>query len=234
MGATATQAKPEPPPPVDNAEPEGPSDETTATSQAEPAPAADLLPTTCATMGDLCLPPAGFAPRVCSGKNPDLALYMMQKGQPWTHGYIRVENIDTINTLGGPTGDTQLVMGEEVIVLRGRTEKAGNVQVSGTGGYIVLRWDGTCATLAEHELVTWIPGLLHHATLVWKYLGDDVQAALLENGRVREARKKHREQCQGANLMKNPVCLKATERLNEAIVLAVRTGTKVPSPERLR
>jgi hypothetical protein len=199
-----------------------------------PAQAADLIPSGCETMGGLCLPPAPLAARLCSGKNPDVAVYMMQKGQPWTHGYIRVQNVDTINTLGGPTGEAKLAFGEEVVVLRGSTAKNDGVQVSGTGGYIVLRWDGTCATLAEHELVTWVPGLPRHAPLVWKYLGAGVQAALLESGRVREARKEHRRQCHGVTFGRSPECLKATERLNDAIVVAVRTGTKVPFPERVR
>ncbi|MBN1612430.1 MAG: hypothetical protein JW940_37715 [Polyangiaceae bacterium] len=213
----------------------GEADEQPAdTDENEPAQTADLIPSGCATPGAVCLPPAEFAARVCAGKNPDVAVYMMQKGQPWTHGYIRVENVDTVNTLGGPTGEAKLAFGEEVLVLRGRTEKTGGVQVSGTGGFIVLRWDGTCATLAEHELVTWVPGLPRHAPLTWKYLGAGVQQALLESRRVREARKQHRDQCQGATFGRSPECLKATERLNEAIVVAVRTGTKVPFPERVR
>jgi hypothetical protein len=159
---------------------------------------------------------------------------MMQKGQPWIRGYIRVEDADTLNTLGGPTGESKLVFGEEVVILRGKVESASHIQISGTGGFIVLRWDGTCATLAEHELVTWVPGLPRHAPLVWKYLGDGVQDALLLSQRVRLARKEHRAQCKGARFGRSAQCLRATEKLNQAIVVAVRTGTKVPFPERIR
>jgi hypothetical protein len=216
--------------------PQAEAEEPSGTEQTGEADTAVSMPSECASSGELCLPPAEFTQRLCSGKNPDVAVYMMQKGQPWTRGYIRVENVDTVNTLGGPAGESKLVFGEEVVILRGKTEEGSGagMQVSGMGGFIVLRWDGTCATLAEHELVTWVPGLPRHAPLVWKYLGDGVQEALLLSQRVRLARKQHRAQCKGARFGRSTECLRATEKLNDAIVVAVRTGTKVPFPERVR
>ena len=191
------------------------------------------LPSWCATPGDLCLPPPPFADELCRGKYPDVAVYMMQKSQPWTRGYVRVQDTDTINTLGGPTGEAKLVFGEEVLILRAQSKSREGIQISGMDGFIVLRWDGTCATLAQHELVTWVPGLPRHAPLVWKYLGDGVQNALLKTQRIKTARRVQRERCRGSRFNRSPACEKATSELNEAIVVAVRTGAQVPLPERI-
>jgi hypothetical protein len=177
------------------------------------------------------MPSLEFAKRLCQGSYPSIALAMFEKSAPWTRAYVRMERVKALNALGGPSGDQELVFGEQVVIVAHRGG-SGAVSVSGSGDYQVLRWDGSCATLAEHELVTWVPGTPRHATLRWKYLEDGMQEALLTNDNVRQARKKHRAECRGASLgTQSPACTRAVERLNESIVIAVRTGIELPAPE---
>jgi hypothetical protein len=195
----------------------------------------DALPAACEKRDDVCIPPRDFVERLCQGSFPSVALAMFEKESPWTRGYLNVKEVAAVNTIGGPAGSTKLVFGEELIVLGKRGGGGGGgFQVSGMGGFDVLRWDGTCATLAEHELVTYVPGVPRTAPIVWKYLDDNVQQALLENAGIRDARDKHRKQCQGASLgTPSSACQRATQLLNDKIAVAVRTGLKVPTPTRL-
>jgi hypothetical protein len=192
------------------------------------------LPRECSQSGEMCTPEFGFVERLCQKKFPGTAIAMFAKGSPWTRGYVRMEQIEPYNTLGGPNGDSKLVFGEEVIILAHRAPEAGKVQVSGGDTFQVLRWDGTCASLAEHELVTWVPGVPRHAPLAWNYLDNNIQQALLSSDQVSAARKKYRAECRGATMgRQNRACEKAARRLTDSIVVAVRTGIELPTPERL-
>ena len=200
---------------------------------AAPTPYAGL-PKSCASDGDLCVPPGDFTERLCLERYPGAAIAMFEKHAPWTRGYIRMREVESVNTLGGPTSETKLVFAEEVIILRKTGGNAGKAQVSGMGGYLVLRWDGTCSTLSDHELVTWVPAAPRHAPFPWKYIDTNIQEALLSNDYIREARAAQRKQCKAASLgRQSKACAKATERLNDRIVVAVRSGMDLPTPERL-
>lgn len=186
----------------------------------------------CRPQGDSCFPPRAFTQRLCRASYPGVSIKMFEKDAGWARGYIRVEQVEPVNTFGGPASDTKLTFGEEVVILQ-KSGGAGEVQVSG-GGFVVLRWDGTCATLADHELVTWVPGVPRHAPFVWNYIDDNIQQALLSNQRIERARRTQRKSCPGGRLSKkSPACEKATSHLNETVVLAVRTGIALPTPENL-
>jgi hypothetical protein len=173
--------------------------------------------------------------QLCTDKYTDLAIYLFQKKQPWTRAYIQSREIDAINTLGGPVSDSKLTFGEEVLVVgRQGGGGGGKVRISGNSGYQVLRWDGTCATLADHELVFYMPVSPRSAPIVWKYLDESLQNALLENPRVEEATKAHRTECHGLRFgSHSKKCDRAQHKLEDAITVAVRLGLEIPLPPRL-
>jgi hypothetical protein len=200
----------------------------------EEAPVA-ALPTECKKVGDLCLPPRAFVKKLCLDAYPGAAIRLFEKSSPFSRGYIRVRTMQAINTLGGPAGDTPLGFGEEVLILT-RTGGAGPgaMQVSGMGGYDVLRWDGTCATLADGELAARPPIAPRHAPFAWQYIDTSIQRALLENTSIDSARKNQRKHCQGVSMgRRSASCIAADAKLNERIVMAVRTGMPLPNPDRL-
>ena len=87
----------------------------------------------------------------------------------------------------GVSGGEALVMNEEVIVLFEKSGGLGGMQVSGAGSYQVLRWDGTCATLASGELRDQRPGKPKAAKVTWRYLDDTTQEALRQDERITQA-----------------------------------------------
>jgi hypothetical protein len=190
------------------------------------------LPTHCVQQGEFCVPPHSFVRRLCQGKYPDVALYMMKNDQPWTRRFVRVEQAHAVNAVSGRQGESKLLFGEEVLVLRYRTGGAhGDMRVSGMEGYEVLRWDGSCATLAEGELIAWMPPKqIRHSVLSWRALGKAYRRALLQDERIAAAERMHRDECHGARLGRSSSCQKAVESLNGAIEAAVHNGMALPIP----
>jgi len=192
------------------------------------------LPDSCTPKGDLCLPPPAFVHRLCQHRHPDVAVYMMRKDQPWTRRYVRVEEAHAVNPITGRLGQSKLLFGEEVIVLRYRAGAShGEMQVSGMEGYDLLRWDGTCASLAEGELVSWMPPKqVRYALFDWRRLAPAYRRALREDARVAALEEEQEKICKGATLGRGPQCEKATFALNAAIAKAVRRGIELPEPKR--
>jgi hypothetical protein len=204
-------------------EPEGPN---------PPTPPMEM-PTECALGSEPCVPPLPFVKGLCQGKYPSVALVMFEKSSPWTRIYIRQETVDAVNTQGGPSSDQDLVFGEELLLLRDTAADASGIQVSG-GGYFVLRWDGTCATVAPHEVVDYAPGMLKNAPVVWKYLDAPLRDALLKKPNIKNAHSLERAECRGARPGQGtPTCQRARRLLNTHLTLAVRGGMNLPDPERL-
>ena len=109
---------------------------------------------------------------------------------------------------------------------------SGEMQVSGTGGFDVLRWDGTCATLSDDELVMQVPAPPRLAQFAWKNIDDGIQEALLQNEAIRSARASERKRCHGmSQTLRSASYREAAERLNDHIVVAIRTGMNLPLPE---
>ncbi|HKO91442.1 MAG TPA: hypothetical protein VJU61_09840 [Polyangiaceae bacterium] len=213
----------------------------TAAASASPAPAEPAepeavdaqegLPTECYTQGELCLPPPTFVDRLCRAAHVGTAIRLFAKGSPFTRAYVRMREVRALNLRGGPSGGTQLTFAEEVLLLH-HHGTAGELEVSGDGGYDVLRWDGTCATLSSDELVTRVPAPPRHAPFAWKYIDDGVQAALLRNSVVRSAWDAERKRCRGASdSEQSAACRAAAEQLNDRVVVAIRSGIDLPVPE---
>ncbi|MEO8177302.1 MAG: hypothetical protein ABI895_00590 [Deltaproteobacteria bacterium] len=211
---------------------DGPERAPARTSDATPAPA---LPTECQARGKLCLPPRDFVRRLCQGAFTGAAFHLLEKSTPFSRGYVLARKVPAVNALGGPTSDAQLEFGEEVLILtRTGDPGPGQMQVSGMGGYDVLRWDGTCANLAEGELGLHAPIKPGHAPIEWRYIDANIQEALLLDAGIQQARKAQRQQCHGVSLgTRSMACVEAESRLQDRIALAVRGGLALPPPGNL-
>ncbi|HEV8550003.1 MAG TPA: hypothetical protein VGQ57_13260, partial [Polyangiaceae bacterium] len=197
---------------------------------------ARVMPSGCEPGVEPCSAPAKFVEQVCHGKYPDLALVMFSKGTPWRRGYLKVEKLEPVNIYEGERSDDWLAFGEEVVILRTRGPSGhGGVQVSGPTDVDVLRWDGTCATIRQEMLAQWPTNTsVLTARVVWKYLSEPVQQALLGDKWVAQRSEPERTACRGST-MKHPdaACDKASRKLTEAITVALRGGLALPVPEKL-
>ena len=225
------------PPP---AAPPAPSAEPSAAASAAPAPdadkPADTLPTACADAGDkLCMPPAAFVKRLCGGFFPEVALTMLAKGTPWTRGYLRVKSTEAWNASGGVSSADKVVFDEEFVILSHRKADTGGMQVSGAGGgYDVLRWDGTCASLMDEEVTLSTPPVPKHAKIPWKSLDDKVRNALLSDDKVSRVYAARQKECKGATMGDVSLkCVKVDAELSVVIVDYVRGGGSLPPPPKL-
>lgn len=186
------------------------------------------LPTECYTQGEPCLPAPGFVDRLCRAAHVGTAIRLFSKSSPFTRAYVRMREVRAVNLRGGPAGDTPLIFAEEVLLLA-RHGGSDGMQVSGVGGYDVLRWDGTCATLSSDEVVTRVPAPPRHAPFAWRYIDDSIQEALLQNDTIRSAQAAERKRCRGtSDGERSASCRDAAKRLNDHVVSAIRSGMDLP------
>jgi hypothetical protein len=191
-----------------------------------------IIPGGCAS-NDPCVPDAVFTKRLCDASFPDVALLLMSKSMPFTHAYLRGD-VDGWNAEGGASARAKLKFDEEVLLLKKRSGQSNGIQVSGTGGYQVMRWDGNCYTLAEDEVTTHKPPVAKWAPVVWRFLAPATKDALLDNAQVKAAYDKRGKECKGAvSGDVTSACEKADADLSAAVVSAVRSGVVVPTPPRI-
>jgi len=198
-----------------------------------------LPPEACSDDVEECLPPSRWVSKLCSGIHPEVALHMFRGGSPWTRLYSR-STAPAFNGAGGPSlSDERVGMGEELIALRrnsdGRQSAAGEMSVGDTAGYDLLRWNGSCVTLHDGEYSTKPPRRRQHARVEWRWLGDEVQAALKSDDDVSRAYLARRKECKGATMGEvSKKCVQQDNSLVTAIVDYVRAGGALPEPsERL-
>ncbi len=187
------------------------------------------MPATCEDKA-ACFPPTAFVDAVCKKKFPDLPLYLFAAKLPWQHQYVKAEYVEPVNPHGGEQSEAWMQFGEEVVVLR-RSGQGGakSVQVSGPSDVDVLRWDGTCATIRQEMLVSYVPAPMKSPRIIWKYLGADLQDALLKNAVVARAREAEKKNCRDSSVTHpTPPCEKAMRQLTDAIALAVHQNIDLP------
>ncbi|MCC6554377.1 MAG: hypothetical protein IT372_15455 [Polyangiaceae bacterium] len=191
------------------------------------------IPTACAEGGDgkVCLPPRLFVKRLCEGIHPDIALALLARGTPFTRGYL-TRDVEAWNASGGASSSDKLRLDEEVLVLFHRVPDTGGMVVSGSGGgYDVLRWDGSCASLMSEELRLRAPAKPKHAVIPWKSLDEKTRAALEADEKVGKAVTDRRKECRGATMGEvSKKCEKADRAMSATIVEYVRAGGSLPAP----
>ena len=205
-----------------------------AASKPGPGRSALTVPTGCVKSGRFCLPDQKFSKRMCNDSSPSLALYLFGNGLGFTRGYL-TRKTQAWNAAGGASDNSFLEFDEEVLLLVERGGDASGMQVSGAGGgYEALRWNGSCVTLAKEEVTLDKPPTPKAAKVEWRFLDDNVQAALREDATIDGAVRKRRKECQGA--VSGDVslsCVKADDRLTQVVVEYLRKGGKVPVPSKL-
>lgn len=190
-----------------------------------------MPPLTCAE--EPCTPPAEFSKAFCKGRFPGLAVKMFEKNTPWKRMYVKVESMEAVNTYGGVTTQP-LVFTEEVLILNYQSSHADGIKIGGASDVDVLRWDGTCATVREEMLSVHQMPTIKNATVTWRYLDKKTQDGLLQAKYVKVRYDQQKEACRSSSAS-NPTepCRKATEKLNDAITVAIRGGHELPEPGEL-
>ena len=191
------------------------------------------IPNRCEQDGPVCMPSPAFVDVLCRNTYREVALHLFGK-TPFTRGYL-ARDVDGWNADGGRSPRVKLVFDEEVLVLKKREAPKGAVVVSGAaGGYLVLRWDGGCYTLASEELTLRRPPKPKHPLLPLRLYDDATREALLGAANVHAAREKRDKECKGAPSGGLPSpCERSELRLSDAVVLAVKSGIVLPRPVRL-
>lgn len=179
------------------------------------------------------MPDPIFVKRLCDASYPDVALILMSKSMPFSHAYLRGD-VDGWNAEGGASARAKLKFDEEVLILRKRSGNTGGMQVSGSGGYLVMRWDGNCYTLGEDEITMRKPPSPKSAPITWRFLAPTTKDALYENDQVKAAVDKRGKECKGATSGDVTLaCQRADEALSAIVAAAVRSGATVPTPQRI-
>lgn len=159
---------------------------------------------------------------------------MFEKEAPWEHGYVRVEEIQAKNSQGGPVADVSLVFTEEVVVLRRRPQPKSEIGMEILGSYDVLRFDGTCAILAEDEFDFRRPYRTKLAPLAWRQLDPDIREALERAEPIVVAQKMQEADCHGLYIGGgDSQCRRATEKLTAAIMKELNRGLPLPTPKKV-
>jgi hypothetical protein len=194
-----------------------------------PTPTTREVPSECADKAS-CAMPSAFVDAVCKHKFPDLPLFLFAGRMPWKHLYVKAEYVEPVNPYGGEQSEAWLKFGEEVLVLRKKSAGGGKgVQISGPSDLDVLRWDGTCATIREEMLVSYVTAPMQSPRIIWKYLNADLQESLLKNSVVARSREAEKKACRDSSATHpTPGCEKAMRQLTDAIVLAVHQNVELP------
>jgi hypothetical protein len=181
-------------------------------------------------VGKLCLPPPDFVDRLCRAAHVGTAIRLFEKRSPFTRAYVRMREVQAANLRGGPVGNKDLTFAEEVLILDDHGG-GGELDVSGMGGYDVLRWDGTCATLSYEEVALRPPAAPQHADFAWKYIDDGIQEALLQRDDIKQAHASERKRCGGGEAKReSAACREASDQLGDRVAVAIRTGVDLPLP----
>lgn len=193
------------------------------------------IPTSCHKGGDPCTADPKWVRRLCSDVYPAVALFVFQEKSPFTRGYISARQVRAVNASGGVTsGEEYLQFDEEVVLLHYRPAASGGIQVSGAGdSYEAMRLDGSCVTLGDDEVRTNVPPKAKFVKVPWRFIGDDMQNALLAVPAIKTAYIARRTECKGAfSGTVTDKCIKRDEELDAAILSALKTGEiDLPQPQ---
>ena len=200
--------------------------------KSEPEPTKEDIPSRCINRKGACMPPIKWAEKLCEDVYEDLAMYMFQRGSPWTRFYMRT-GLNAVNGWG-PTIDEDLLSQEELLVLNHRLRRDSLIVEGSEGTYDALRWNGSCVKLNEEEVTSLAPWQKIAAPIPWNYLDDNLQAVLLQEPKIQSAQHDWRTQCKGSRMgSKSAACERSEKQLSDLIATHVRGGARLPDPELL-
>ena len=178
-----------------------------------------------------CVPDPAWVDRLCEGVFSGVALVMFRAGSPWQRLYL-TRKVEAANASGGVTVAGELQRGEEVLVLRRRAAQPGGIVVGGGDGqYDALRYNGSCVSLDGGEVSARRPARPGHSRVEWRWLGEDVRAALRKSEDITSTYRARRKECRGATRgAVSRKCQRLDEELVSLIVAEVRAGLQLPEP----
>jgi hypothetical protein len=217
---------------------------------------ADDLPTWCSEDKKPCVPPRDFAARLCRGQFRGAALFLFQKQSPWQRRWVNVKTgLAAHNGEGGPEGGA-LQYAEELLIMavdapaeaaavtasdkqpkvakqsdRAKTSRSGKARDAAKKtdqSLLLLRWDGTCASLKESETVMVQPAIPKNPPVDWSKLDLSVKRSLLRDSELGRDAEACDKACGSAASLD---CRKAQELLSTSIVKGIRRGIKLSMPE---
>lgn len=188
------------------------------------------VPDSCAGSAD-CTPRGAWVQKLCNGVFQDVALYMFRAGTPWQRMYL-TRDTEAVNASGGASVSGTLAFDEEVLVLRHRGGDDDGIQVSGSNGsYDALRWNGSCVTLDGAEVTANQPPKAKYSRVEWRWLGEQMQAALREDANINETYRAMRNECKGVTMgAVSKKCEVLDKKLIDVIVDHVRGRRELPVP----
>jgi hypothetical protein len=160
-------------------------------------------------------------------------LFLFQKSSPWQARWIKAKAHDGHNGEGGPSGGP-LEPVEEVRVLAYDEAPAspepgkGKHPTKGDVSLVVLRWDGTCATLAARDTATSPPATPKHAPVRYSEVDSSVQRSLLRDPDIKSKVELRDKACSNAE---SSDCQVAEQALSSLIVSKIRRGLKLSMPD---
>jgi hypothetical protein len=200
---------------------------------APPQEDSEQIPTQCSKYSeDTCVPAGKWVSRLCADVYADVALFMFQSGTPWQRMYMTRET-DAVNASGGASVVGKLAFDEEVLVLRHRQAGADDIQVgSGNGSYDALRWDGSCVSLEGEEVTSNHPPKAKTSRIEWRWLGEDMQAALREDKTVNDTFIARKKECKGVTMgAVSKKCEVLDKKLIDVTADFVRGASGLPQPK---
>jgi hypothetical protein len=184
--------------------------------------------------GESCSAPPSVVKKLCErASSPETALYMFQKDSPWKRIYVN-RDLDAWYAGGhaacGHSAKSTLTLDEEVIVLSHGANGSG-VMV-GSGGFDVMRWNGSCVSVSPEEVSKKPPRTPTRANIPWQILDNKVRDALLADETIAAADKNRRKICRDDIMSgtKSTRCAKATDALSRAVAEAIGKGRVSVAP----
>jgi hypothetical protein len=153
---------------------------------------------------------------------------LFQKYTPFLRLHVKSRNVEVRNDFGGPTGNHPIVFAEELLLLRVSSVPADKPKRLPEEFYDVERWDGTCATIAKRDAVTYLPGVPQAAPVEFKELDTTMRAAILRDKKLETLQNARSADCKQSTESED--CAKATKALSDSIVTAIRQGLRLPMP----
>lgn len=171
--------------------------------------------------------------KLCDDIYPDLALHLFDSHTPWQRLYM-LARAEPFNASGGMSlmGD-KMEPREEVIALK-RRDNHGGIQVGDTAGYDVLRWNGACATIHDGDYTDDPPDDPRGAPIDWRRLSLPMRLALEADPEINDIYETRGQKCKGKSVGRvSDECEDYDRKLHEIVVRKVRTGLKLPKPDRM-
>ena len=186
------------------------------------------VPTYCASKEKPCVPPQEFVDQLCQGHYPAVAAYLFQKHTPFQRHYIKSHNPESKGVSSTKGAQPPLVFAEELLLLRVTKTDAGKHKQPSAEERLLLRWDGTCVSLSNRDVVTYLTGAPKAAPLDYDALDTTMHAAVLRDKKLQGLHDAREAACKQDKRAR--ACDQASQALSEQLVTSIRQGLRLPMP----